>query len=343
MKRFVALGFVLASFGGVDRAYAQEGPAGAGRAEITFIPAGAVLFTENKDASAPSFSNYQFGGGVTYNINRFIGVEGEVTSSIGISQSLDFGYPSTVRTPDVLNYTGNVVVSLANGSSVVPYVTGGVGGLSLFSREAFGINETETLFAEQRRRRREVVRGALGTSRRLPIHRGSIQRRSVGVLRPGGALRAPRVRRGDAERRPMMVQAALNGTRTRAEHPRHPDYTSRASHGGTRLRGRGRGRDSRARPRRGRQRVARGRGRREYARRHSHGVPGNSGRHRHRRLDHSRTFGIASSAIRSWTTLPDFASVNLHEAGAAQVIELLLERGASALKPASGMRPQPCR
>ena len=33
------------------------------------------------------------------------------------------------------------------------------------------------------------------------------------------------------------------------------------------------------------------------------------------------------SVIRSWRTLPDFASVNLHEVGAAQVIELLLERG----------------
>src|SRR5918995_6763901 len=33
------------------------------------------------------------------------------------------------------------------------------------------------------------------------------------------------------------------------------------------------------------------------------------------------------SIIRAWTTLPDFASVNLHEAGSAQVIELLLERG----------------
>ena len=147
MKRLVALGFVLASLGGVSHAYAQEGPAGAGRAEITLIPVGGLFFTENKDASAPSFGNYQFGGGVTYNINRFIGVEGEVTSSIGISQSLDFGYPSTVRTPDVLSYTGNVVVSLASGSSVVPYATGGVGGLSLFSREAFGIDETDTLFA----------------------------------------------------------------------------------------------------------------------------------------------------------------------------------------------------
>ena len=147
MKQFLVLGFVLASFGSFTSAYAQEGPAGAGRAEITFIPAGAVFFTDNKDASAPSFSNYQLGGGVTYNFNRFLAVEGEATSSIGISQSLDFGYPSTVRTPDVLNYSGNVVVSVPSGSSLVPYVTGGVGGLTLLSREAFGINDTETLFA----------------------------------------------------------------------------------------------------------------------------------------------------------------------------------------------------
>ena len=33
------------------------------------------------------------------------------------------------------------------------------------------------------------------------------------------------------------------------------------------------------------------------------------------------------SFIRSWTARPDFASVNLHEAGAPQVMELLLERG----------------
>ena len=33
------------------------------------------------------------------------------------------------------------------------------------------------------------------------------------------------------------------------------------------------------------------------------------------------------SLIRSWTTLPDFASVNLHEAGATRVIEVLLEMG----------------
>jgi hypothetical protein len=147
MRRLLVLGFVLASFLSVTPVSAQEGPAGAGRAEITIIPAGALFFTENSDASAPSFGNYQLGGAFTYNVNRVLGLEGEVSSSIGISQSLDFGYPSTVRTPDVLTYTGNVVVNVPSGSSVVPYVTGGVGGLSLFSREAFGIDQTETLFA----------------------------------------------------------------------------------------------------------------------------------------------------------------------------------------------------
>ena len=118
MKRLVVLGFVLASFISAAPIQAQEGPAGAGRAEITFIPAGALLFTENSDASAPSFGNYQVGGALAYNLNRYLGVEGEVSSSIGISQSLDFGYPSSVRTPDVLSYTGNVVVSVPNSESI---------------------------------------------------------------------------------------------------------------------------------------------------------------------------------------------------------------------------------
>lgn len=147
MKRFILAASVLAFIAVARPALAQEAQTGPARAEVTVIPAGVLMFTENTDASAPSFNNYQLGGAVTYNINRFLGVEGEVASSIGISQSLDFGYPSTVRTPDVLSYSGNVVLSIPSGSSIVPYVTGGVGGLSLFSREAFGIDDTETRFA----------------------------------------------------------------------------------------------------------------------------------------------------------------------------------------------------
>ena len=148
MKKLIVSALIItASLAGADRALAQEGPAGAGRTEITIVPVGGVFFTESKDASAPSFGNYQLGGSVAVNLNRFVGLEGEVGSTVGISQSLDFGYASNVRTPDMLSYSGNVVVSLPTGSSIVPYVTGGVGGLSVFTREALGINENETRFA----------------------------------------------------------------------------------------------------------------------------------------------------------------------------------------------------
>ena len=146
MNKWVLVPFVVLSLATADRALAQEGPAGAGLLEITLIPGGGTVFLESTDASAPSFGNYELGGSVTYNINRFLGVEGEVAGSLGLSQSLDFGYPDDVRTPDMLTYSGNLVVSVPTGKSVLPYVTGGAGGLSLFSREEFGINDTETLF-----------------------------------------------------------------------------------------------------------------------------------------------------------------------------------------------------
>lgn len=127
-------------------AAAQETPAGPGRMEVTFIPGGATVFTQSADASAPDFGSYDVGGAFTYNVNRIVGIEGEVGGSIGMSQSLDFNFPGDVRTPDMLTYSGNVVVSAPTGTSFVPYVTGGVGGLSLFSREALGVDDSATLF-----------------------------------------------------------------------------------------------------------------------------------------------------------------------------------------------------
>jgi uncharacterized protein (DUF849 family) len=44
-------------------------------------------------------------------------------------------------------------------------------------------------------------------------------------------------------------------------------------------------------------------------------------------------------AVQSWTTLPDFASVNWHEDGADHVAEALLARG-SVWRPASGTQMQ---
>lgn len=123
-----------------------------------------------------------------------------------------------------------------------------------------------------------------------------------------------------------MVQAALNGTRTRAEHaaipvtPAEQATEARAS-------------------------VAAGAGAVHVHVRDANGHESLEPSDVAAAIDAIRLacpatpIGIATGAwivpdlrrrlalVRSWTTLPDYASVNLHEAGAPQVIELLLERG----------------
>ena len=145
MTRSIAAFVALVSLTGVSGAYAQESAAGPGPVVVTIIPGGATFFTEGKDTKGPSFGNYNLGAGVTVNVNRFVGVEGEVSGALGITQDLTFtSGTSNLKTPNLLNYSGNIVFSAANRSSVVPYVTGGVGGLSLFEKASLGINQTET-------------------------------------------------------------------------------------------------------------------------------------------------------------------------------------------------------
>ncbi len=95
----------------------------------------AAFFTESKDSTGPSFGNYDLGGSVAVNFNRYVGVEGEVGGAIGVSQTLDFSGATLddTKSPHLLNYSGNVIVHAARGS-VVPYVTGGVGAQTLFER-----------------------------------------------------------------------------------------------------------------------------------------------------------------------------------------------------------------
>lgn len=144
MKRSIAVLFAVVSLIGSGRAWAQEAEPGPGRVEISLIPGGFAYFTEQKDTREPSFGNYDLGGAVAVNFNRYVGVEGEVSGALGISQSLPFGgVTSDRKTPNILNYSGNVVVS-AGRSSVVPYVTGGVGALTIFETADLGVNDAET-------------------------------------------------------------------------------------------------------------------------------------------------------------------------------------------------------
>ena len=146
MTRWIAVLLTVAGVSGTTTALAQDAVPGPGAVVVTIIPGGATFFTEAKDnPQGPSFGNYDLGAGVAVNFNRFLALEGEVSGALGISQTLRVGAADfDERTPHLLNYSANLVVSAPTGKSVVPYVTGGVGGLSLFERRAFTINDTET-------------------------------------------------------------------------------------------------------------------------------------------------------------------------------------------------------
>ena len=145
MKRSIAVLFAVVSLIGSGRAVAQEATPGPGRVEISLIPGGFAYFTEQKDTREPSFGNYDLGAALAVNFNRYVGVEGEVSGALGISQSLPFGgVTSDRKTPNILNYSGNVVVSARNRSSIVPYVTGGVGGLTVLETADLGVTDAET-------------------------------------------------------------------------------------------------------------------------------------------------------------------------------------------------------
>ena len=145
MTRGIAILVAVVGLFGTSQAYAQDNVPGPGAVVVTIVPGGGTFFTESKSTQGPSFGNYGLGAAVEVNFNRYVGVEGEVSGALGIAQDLQFGGgTSNLKTPNLLNYSGNLVLSAANRSPVVPYVTGGVGGLSLFEKDSLGIDSTET-------------------------------------------------------------------------------------------------------------------------------------------------------------------------------------------------------
>jgi hypothetical protein len=143
MKSWIAVFVAGLSIVGAGRAFAQESAPGPGTVEVSVIPGGGTFYTSG--SKGPSFGNYNLGAAVAYNINRIVGIEGEVGGTLGISQNLQFGgLTSNQKGPNQLNYAGNLVVSAPTGTSVVPYVTGGVGGLTMFQQARLGVTDTET-------------------------------------------------------------------------------------------------------------------------------------------------------------------------------------------------------
>ena len=99
MSRRIAALVVMGIALGIGSAYGQETSAEPALVEVTFMPAGAAYFASKGDA--PSFGNYGFGTAVTFNLNRYIGVEGEVGSMIATTSDLQFGdLPGAIKAPN---------------------------------------------------------------------------------------------------------------------------------------------------------------------------------------------------------------------------------------------------
>jgi hypothetical protein len=146
MSRKIAVLVVATVFIGVVGASAQEPHPGPGLVEITYLPAGAAFFTSQ--GNSPSFGNYGFGTAVAFNVNRCIGVEGELGALIATTSDLQFGnLDKNLKSPNLLNYSANVVASPWTGHTVVAYATGGVGGLTMFERPQLGVTQDETFLA----------------------------------------------------------------------------------------------------------------------------------------------------------------------------------------------------
>jgi len=124
---------------------AQEAKPGPGLVQVTIIPGGATFVTEGQSALGPSFGNYQLGGAVAFNVNRYVAIEGEVNEALGLSQDLQLGgLTSNLKSPNLLNYSGNLVAYARHYGGVVPYATVGIGSLIAFKRTEVGIDDTET-------------------------------------------------------------------------------------------------------------------------------------------------------------------------------------------------------
>jgi opacity protein-like surface antigen len=142
----IALLLTVAAISVATPVFAQDAAPGPGKVVITVIPGGATFFTEadgNPDGAA--FGNYELGAGVAVNFNRYVGLEGEVSGGLGVSQAMQVGaFSIDEKSPDLINYSANLVLSAPNRTAFVPYLTGGVGGLTMFERRVLTVNDAET-------------------------------------------------------------------------------------------------------------------------------------------------------------------------------------------------------
>lgn len=130
----------------------QDATAVPGNIEVEATPAGAISFRPGLQGTAPDFTNYTLGVSVRWRANRLIGAEGEAAFGFGGERTVMFQGRELVsqKMPDTATYMGNIVLNPMRHHATAPYLTGGLGVLSILTREgveALGITTDHTLFA----------------------------------------------------------------------------------------------------------------------------------------------------------------------------------------------------
>lgn len=121
-------------------AAAQE-PVGAQPTEIGTALFGGGLLMMRSPAGDETTHNYMLSIAVARNVTHWIGIEGDIGVAFGRHTAHEiFGVvPSNSKTPNMLLYSGNIVYSpWRSDRHVVPYVSGGVGAISVFTGEQPG-------------------------------------------------------------------------------------------------------------------------------------------------------------------------------------------------------------
>jgi opacity protein-like surface antigen len=144
---------VIAAIALVPGAAAAQEVAGAERIEIgSAIFGGGMLFVASDTASQPVSHSYTLGLAMTANVNRWVGIEGDIGAALGRQEAHAlYGVVPTNSnqdTPNVLMYGGNVLFNpWASDRPIVPYVSAGLGALTTFTRpdgSAFGLAGNRT-------------------------------------------------------------------------------------------------------------------------------------------------------------------------------------------------------
>ncbi len=106
--------------GAATVAFAQEtAAAGAGRVEVGLTPAGGTFFNTGTHTGA-DFGTYALGGDMTFNVNKYVGIEGEVGAGLGVAQTINYHDVSfqNLKSPNTIAY--NVDLALYRVGTIAP-------------------------------------------------------------------------------------------------------------------------------------------------------------------------------------------------------------------------------